>query len=460
MLLGAPTTYITLGALNIGTAMGYTSPASPQLMNNSTNSSLVITTEQNIWFTSTINLGALTGGLLGGVFINTLGRRGTMLASVLPLLGSWALLVFAQNFAMLVCGRVLVGLCAGVTSIAVPTYIGEFSSPDIRGKLGTCFQLMAVIGMLYSFVFGAVMNTWRGLAGICAIPPVIYLVLVLFAKESPTYLLSKGKEKEAKEALQYFRGKHYDVEPEMQLMRKTQEEALQNTVSLNELKTPYILKPLLISCTLMIFQQISGINAMLFNLSVIFEDAGSGLPEEVSTIIVGVVLVLATAVASILMDKVGRKVLLIISSAIMTLALVALDVYFYEKYWNKDWAVLNLGWLPLVSFIVFVTAFSIGYGPIPWLMMGELFSLNVRGVASSIASMVNWTISFFITLIYEPMQVAIGPYGIYWFFAGCCFINFIFCILVVPETKGKTLQEITAHFGGPVITTKKDITTI
>ncbi|KAG7170313.1 Facilitated trehalose transporter Tret1-like 10 [Homarus americanus] len=408
---------VTMGALSLGTSLGYTSPASPQLMDNSTNSSLVITTEQNNWFSSTVNLGALTGGLLGGVCINTLGRRGTMLASVLPFLASWALVGFANNFVMLIVGRLLIGLCTGVTCIAVPTYIGEFSSPDIRGALGSCFQLMAVGGIEFAYVFGIVMSTWRGLAGICAIPPIIYLTLLLFVKESPIYLLSKGKEREAREALQYFRGKNYNIEAEMKLMRKTQDDAQQNKASLRDLKTPYILKPLLISCTLMVFQQLSGINAVLFNLNKIFKGSGSTLATDIGPIIVGAVLVSATVIASVLMDKAGRKILLVVSAAVMCLSLVALDIFFYAMQQDEVWAADKLSWLPLTSLIVFVTAFSVGSGPIPWLMMGELFSLNVRESASGLATMVNWSTSFLVTL-----------------------------------TKGKTLQEITALFGGPVLT--------
>ncbi|XP_042206691.1 facilitated trehalose transporter Tret1-like isoform X4 [Homarus americanus] len=359
---------------------------------------------------------------------------------------------FANNFVMLIVGRLLIGLCTGVTCIAVPTYIGEFSSPDIRGALGSCFQLMAVGGIEFAYVFGIVMSTWRGLAGICAIPPIIYLTLLLFVKESPIYLLSKGKEREAREALQYFRGKNYNIEAEMKLMRKTQDDAQQNKASLRDLKTPYILKPLLISCTLMVFQQLSGINAVLFNLDKIFKGSGSTLATDIGPIIVGAVLVSATVIASVLMDKAGRKILLVVSAAVMCLSLVALDIFFYAMQQDEVWAADKLSWLPLTSLIVFVTAFSVGSGPIPWLMMGELFSLNVRESASGLATMVNWSTSFLVTLVFQPLQVAIGPYGVYWFFAGCCVINFIFCILVVPETKGKTLQEITALFGGPVLT--------
>ncbi|KAK8733783.1 hypothetical protein OTU49_006478 [Cherax quadricarinatus] len=453
---------VTFGALSYGTGLGYASPAGPMLKDNSTNETLVITDDQNNWFSSTVNVGALVGGLLGGVCINMMGRKWTMVVSVFPFLASWALIGFAQNFAMLISGRVVMGLTAGVTCIAVPTYIGEISSPDIRGTLSTFFQLMVVVGIEYGYVFGAIMNTWRGLAGICAIPAVIYLVLLLFVKESPPYLLSKGKDKEAREALQFFRGRDYNVEAELQVMQQLQEARGENT-SFRDLMAPYILKPLFICLSVMMFQQLSGINAVLFNLNTIFEVSGSDISDDVSAIIVGAVQVVATIVAGGLMDKAGRKLLLIISAAAMVISLVALDVFFYEKAQDEAWAVSTLGWLPLTSLIIFISAFSIGYGPIPWVMMGELFSLNVREAASSLATMVNWTLSFIITLVFEPLQTAIGEFGTYWLFAGFCTINLIFCVLVVPETKGKTQQEITAYFGGPVTTnmsTTKEVSTV
>ncbi|XP_042234331.1 facilitated trehalose transporter Tret1-2 homolog [Homarus americanus] len=399
---------VSLGGFSFSTSLAYTSSASHQLMNNSTNSSLVITTDQNNWFSSTINLGGIIGGLLGGVCVNTLGRRGAMLASVLPFVGAWVFISFAQNFAMLMCGRFISGVCAGVTCIAVPTYIGEISSPDIRGTLGMGLPVMVAFGIEYSYIFGAIMTSWRSLALVSAIPPVIYFILVFFTKESPTYLLSKGKEEEAKEALQYFRGKHYDVEPEMNVMRQTQEEARQNTVSMDELKKPYIVKPLVISCILMVLQQLSGAIPVLFNMSLIFKVRLCLFPPP-----------------------------------------AALDVFFYQKFLDEDRAIENLSWLPLICLIVFVTAFAIGLSPVPWVMTGELFSLNVRGPANGVASMVNWTMSFVVSLAFQPLQAAIGPYGIFWFFAACCAISIIFCILVVPETKGKTLQEITRQLGGP-----------
>ncbi|KAK4323401.1 hypothetical protein Pmani_005895 [Petrolisthes manimaculis] len=449
---------VAVGSFSFGTTLGYTSPAGPLLVSNSTNGSLHLTTVENSLFSSVLNVGALVGGPLGGLVINAIGRRWTMLGTVVILVASWLLIIFGQNFAMLVCGRILAGLYTGVTCVNIPNYIGEISSPDIRGTLGTVFQLMVVTGILFSYVVGDFMTSWRGLAAVCAIPVLIYAVLiVLFVKESPIVLIAKGKLDEARGVLQHFRGKHYDVEPELEVLRQNQEEMSKTKTTLKDLKKSYILKPLIIIVAIMFFQQTSGVNAVLFNLNDIFSSAGTGMDEGLNAIIVGLVQVLATIVATFLCDRLGRKLLLILSSSAMCISLVALDVFFYEKAQDEQQAMDTLGWLPLVSLIVYIAAFSVGYGPIPWVLMGELFTSNVKDAAGAVGIMVNWGTSFFVTLLFQPLQDVMGPFGVYWMFAGFCAVNCVFCILVVPETKGKTLEEITAYFGAP--TNSQDTTT-
>ncbi|XP_071549837.1 trehalose transporter 1-like protein [Panulirus ornatus] len=438
----------TVGALAVGTVLGYSSPAGAQLLANSTDGSLHLTTTENMWFSSSMNLGALLGGPVGGVSLNILGRRGTMLASVLPYIVGWLLIAFARNVSMLITGRVVTGFCAGVTSLVVPTYIGEYASASVRGTLGSGFQLMVTIGVLYSYALGAVVSTWQVLAGLCIIPPVIYFICMLFSKESPSFLLSKGKEEQAAASLQFFRGKDYNIQTELDMMRESIEDARQNKTSIRDLLKPYILKPLMISLSLMFFQQFSGVNPVLFNLTTIFSDSGSSISDDVSSISIGAVQVVATFLAALLMDRAGRKLLLIVSSSIMALSLVSLGEFFYLKMEDKKWAIENLGWLPLVSLIVFITVFSLGYGPIPWLMLGELFPPNIKETAAGVATMVNWTLSFVATLTFVPLESAIGDHGVYWFFSSVCVINLIFCVTFVPETKGKTLEEINAYFGG------------
>ncbi|KAL7644086.1 UNVERIFIED_CONTAM: hypothetical protein RMT77_004909 [Armadillidium vulgare] len=439
----------TIGAMTQGTIFGYSSPAGVILTNNSTNTGLHLTDFQNGWFSSISNFGSLIGCPLAGYCLNYFGRRGTIIYAVIPVLIGWMLIAVAQNFEMLLVGRIITGVYCSLISLAIPTYIAEFSSPQIRGTLGGGFQLLSFIGVLYVYCMGVPFTNFRWIAIVCAVIPCICSFLMIFCKESPYYLLSKGKDKEAEEALKFFRGEDYDgIEKELQIIRESLEESRRKKATFLDLKKSYILKPLLMSLGLMFFEQFSGINAVLFNLALIFDRAGSKMSSNVSSIIIGVTQILGTFVAALLMDKAGRKMLLITSSSIMTVSLAALGVYFYYLKFDADVAA-SVGWLPLVSLVLYVIAFSLGYGPIPWLMMGELFSPDVKELAASIALLANWIFAFITTLIYQPLTTVIYDYGVYWMFCGFTILNFIFCVTFIYETKGKTLQEINAHFGSP-----------
>lgn len=432
---------VTLGSFSFGTSIGYTSPAVP-MMNET------LTSEgEEMWFNSIINMGAMAGGPMGGLLINVMGRKGTMLGSVVLSLSAWLLIIFGKNFAALLSGRIIGGLFMGMTSLVVPTYIGEIASADIRGTLGSGFQLMTVSGVLFAYLVGAVITDWRMLAVVCGVPVAIYGVLAFFVKESPTYLLKKGKEKEAREALQTLRGKEYNIESEFKMLCDKQEWLNRNQVTLRDLKQPHILKPVIICLMIMFFQQASGINAVIFNLGTIFKEAGVGLSENISVIIVGAVQVVATAISTPLIDRAGRKILLTGSAAFMAISHVALGLFFYLKEQGDA-----PGWLPLASLMLFIGAFSLGYGPIPWVLMGEMFSLEVRAPASGLATLTNWGVAFIITLTYDNMKTAMHEYGTFWFFGAVCTLSTIFCVTVLPETKGKTVQEIVAYFGGPAVT--------
>ncbi|XP_068237920.1 facilitated trehalose transporter Tret1-like isoform X1 [Palaemon carinicauda] len=438
---------VTLGSFSMGCVLGYSSPAGPLLLANSTDGQPFLTEDQNNWFGSSLSLGAMIGGPVCGIGLTTIGRKGTMQVSAIPFVAGWILIAFATNFAMLMAGRIITGFCCGVSSMVITTYIGEFASPSIRGVLGSSFQLMVTLGLLYAMAIGAFVSSWQVLAGVCAIPPVIYFALLFFIKESPVYLLTKGKDDKAAAALQYFRGSDCNIQLELDMMRESIAESKRNKASFRDLLKPQNMKPLLIAIALMFFQQFSGINPVLFNLSIIFQDAGSSLKAAYSSIIISVVQVLATLFAVIVMDKAGRKLLLVASSSVMALSLVVLGEFFYEKMVDESWAVETLGWLPLVALIMFILAFSYGYGPVPWLMLGELFASDVKELAASITTLCNWTLSFIVTIIFLPVKNVIGDYGIYWVFSGICVLNLIFCVCVVPETKGKTLEEINAYFG-------------
>lgn len=197
---------------------------------------------------------------------------------------------------------------------------------------------------------------------------------------------------------------------------------------------------------LMFFQQFSGINAVIFYTNNIFQSAGSNIPPAIATIIVGVVQTIATYISSLLVEKAGRRLLLLQSCIIMGLCLIILGTYF--KLQASGASVASFGWLPLVCLVLFIISFSLGFGPIPWMMMAELFSVEFRGSASGITVVANWCLVFIVTLCFPLMKDAIGIYSCFWFFAAFMVICVFFVFFLIPETKGKTVSQIQAILGG------------
>ncbi|RXG69582.1 Facilitated trehalose transporter Tret1-2-like protein [Armadillidium vulgare] len=234
----------------------------------------------------------------------------------------------------------------------------------------------------------------------------------------------------------------------MKIIRESLEERMNRKAKFSDLMIPYNLKPFLMALGLMILQQFLGINAVTFNLASIFEKAGSKLSPTLSSIIIEVTQVSGILVGSSLMDKAGRKKLLIISISFMIVSITALGLFFYFQEYNPALAE-EIYWLPLISLVMYVVAYAIGSGPIPWLMMGELFSPEIKELAGSIVTLSNWTSAFVTTLMFQPLRTAMHDYGVYWMFCGFCFVKLFFVITFVYETKKKTLQEINAHFGKP-----------
>ena len=239
-------------------------------------------------------------------------------------------------------------------------------------------------------------------------------------------------------------------------------------MQLRDLLSPVIAKPLIISTGLMVFQQFSGINAVIFNAAQIFASAGFSNGKLVS-ITVGLVQFVFTGVACLLMDKAGRRILLWTTALGMSASLVALGVYFQiyippttpppatDGILASDAVSLlgsishsvpakSISWLSILCIILYNLMFSLAWGPVPWLIMSEIFPLRVRGPASSFATLTNWTLAFIVTNTFESMVTTLTNQGVYWFYAGFCLLGFVFVYILVPETKGKTLEEIEAMF--------------
>ncbi|XP_006624017.1 facilitated trehalose transporter Tret1 isoform X3 [Apis dorsata] len=403
---------------------------------------------QAMWIGSIMPLSALIGGIIGGPCIEYIGRRNTILSTALPFLAGWLFIALATNVAMILVGRSICGFCVGIASLSLPVYLGESIQPEVRGSLGLLPTVFGNSGILMCFTAGMYL-AWRNLALLGACIPIIFLILMFLIPETPRWYISKGKIKEARKSLQWLRGKTADISEELDSIQKMhiESERIATEGAFIELFRKNHIKPVFISLGLMFFQQFSGINAVIFYTVQIFKDAGSTIDENLSTIIVGLVNFISTFVAAMIIDRLGRKMLLYISSILMCITLFTFGTFFYVK---ELMDVTAFGWIPLMSLIVYVIGFSFGFGPIPWLMMGEILPVKIRGTAASVATAFNWSCTFVVTKTYEDLVSHIGPYGTFWLFGTLVAVAFIFVIICVPETRGRSLEEIERRFAGPV----------
>lgn len=255
----------------------------------------------------------------------------------------------------------------------------------------------------------------------------------------------KSKMEEAENSLKKFRDDDGVVAEELaELVRE--EEIRKSQKALEALQRTSSKKALMIAFGLMFFQQLSGINAVIFYTNAIFADANIELEPKYATILIGVIQVIATFISTMTVDKIGRKVLLMISFSLMALCTLTLGIFYGVKGKNEE-SVEGLGWITLVALCLFIIAFSLGAGPLPWLCLSEIFASDIRGIGGSLAGTLNWTLAFAVTVTYPPVRELIGPSACFLVFTALSFIGTLFAKFVVPETKGISIAEIQKLLG-------------
>lgn len=305
---------------------------------------------------------------------------------------------------------------------------------------------MLTVGILYIYVLGAFVS-YTTLAVLSGVVPIVFLIAFFSAPETPVYLLSKGLRREAEASLKRLRGSSYDVSHELSELQKEIDRTTANKATFSDLFTrKAAFRALVICLGLMFFQQLSGVNAVIFYANSIFKDAGSSLSPAHSAIIIGVIQVVVTYISSILVDKAGRRILLLLSAAVMAACQGLLGYYFYLKESGSD--VSSLAMIPLGSVAMFIVIFSLGFGPIPWMMTGEVFTSDLKGPAASIAVGLNWFLAFLVTKMFAPLKAILGMGPTFGIFAIICAVGVVFVFLLVPETKGKSLDEIQGILAG------------
>uniref|UniRef100_A0A673FN96 Solute carrier family 2 member 3a n=1 Tax=Sinocyclocheilus rhinocerous TaxID=307959 RepID=A0A673FN96_9TELE len=396
------------------------------------------------------SVGGMVGSFSVGVVANKFGRRKSMiLVNILALIGGglMGLCTLCSSFEMVIAGRLIIGLFCGLFTGLTPMYVGEVSPTPLRGAFGTLHQLGVVIGILIAQVFGLEYllgsdKLWPVLLALTVLPAILQCLLLPFCPESPRYLLiNLNEEEQARKALVRLRG-YEDVGKDMQEMKEESAKmAMEKKVTIPELfRTAAYRQPLLIAVMLQLSQQLSGINAVFYYSTGIFKSAGVTQPIY-ATIGAGAVNTVFTVVSLFLVERAGRRTLhliglggMAISALVMTIALLLKDIE-------------AVRYLSIAAVFAFVAMFEMGPGPIPWFIVAELFSQGPRPAAMAVAGCSNWTANFLVGVSFPKLEELCGPY-VFIIFMIFLIIFFVFTYFKVPETKGRTFDDIARGFGG------------
>lgn len=423
------------GAFEFGTCVGYSAPTQAAIRED-----LGLSLAEFAMFGSILTIGAMFGAVTSGRIADTIGRKGAMRLSAVFCIAGWLAVYFSKSDVSLDLGRFATGYGIGIFSYVVPIFIAEIAPKNLRGGLTTLNQLLIVIGQSTAFLIGTVIS-WRELALAGLLPCIVLFVGLCFIPESPRWLAKVGDQKEFHAALRELRGKDADITEEAEEIQEYIEtlQSLPKTTIWDLFQKQYI-NSVIIGVALMVFQQFGGINGVSFYASQTFALAGLS-SAKAGTVAYACVQVPITFLGAMLMDKSGRRPLIMVSSAGTFLGcfLAGTSFYFKEHDLLPEWRPI----LAVAGVLIYVGSFSIGLGAAPWVIMSEIFPINVKGVAGSLVVLVNWLGAWAVSYTFNFMMTW-SSYGTFYIYSGVSIITILFVVKFVPETKGKTLEEIQA----------------
>lgn len=391
---------------------------------------------------SAVLLGSLIGAAAGGMLADRLGRRRLSIGTAIVFCLGAGGAALATGTAWLIIARVVAGIAIGVASFVSPLYISEIAPVDIRGKLVSINQVALTSGIVISYLIDyayAPSQNWRWMFALAVIPAAAFGIGLLFIPDSPRWLAGRGHLDQARDVLKKIRSPE-QVGGEV---KEIQSSVSQQKGSWSELFSKLLRQAMIVGIGLAIAQQITGINTVIYYAPTIFKFAGlsSTSAAILASVGVGIINVVLTVVAMQLIDRIGRRPLLLISLAGMALSLFVLGGAFLLPQFKSV-----LGWIAVGSLMTYVGFYAVGLGPVFWLILSEIYPLRIRGRAMSVGTAANWSSNLIVALTFLTLTKIIGKPGTFWLYAAVTIGAWFFAYFLVPETKGKTLEQIEAHW--------------
>jgi MFS transporter, SP family, galactose:H+ symporter len=404
------------------------------------------------FMTAAVPLGAVIGASVAGRITDRFGRRRVLMAAAAVFAVAALLAATITSISALVVARLFLGLAIGTAAVAAPLYIAEAAPLETRGALVSTYQLAITFGILASYVAGYTLasgNAWRLMFGLGAVPAIVLIVGLFFMPETPRWLALKGRLVEAKASILRLRGTGATVDRELAEIDRSVRDDAGRKGGYAVMFEPAIRPALVVGMGLFLLQQLSGINAVIYYAPEIFIQAGfnQGETEKLATVGVGMVNFLTTIVAMYLIDQVGRRRLLVVGflgTGVAMLAIALAVVY----------PTLIPSWVVIAALLLYIAAFAISLGPLPFVLMSEIFPLRARAAGMSMASLSNWGFNFMVVFTFPVMLAGPGLAFTFTLFAIICLSGVVFTLRRVPETTGHSLEEIEVHLasGKPLVT--------
>jgi sugar porter (SP) family MFS transporter len=393
---------------------------------------------------SGVLLGATIGAIIGGRLADRFGRRRILLVTA-TIFGVGALAsAFSPSPAVLIVSRIVLGVAIGLSSTTVPVYLAEVSPPDARGWIVSLFQLAVTAGIvsayLVDYAFASV-GGWRWMLGLAVAPALVFGAGMFFLPETPRWLIRSGRHEIARSVLLRIRD-NVDVDLEItEIQTSLAQQEQRGTWA--DLLHRHVRPALIVGLGLAVFQQITGINTVIYYAPKILQSAGfaSASGAILATAEVGVVNFAMTIVAMLLVDRAGRRPLLLIGIAGMIVTLAVLAFGFHGTNQSN-----NLAWIAVICLMGYVASFAVSLGPIFWLLIAEIYPLKVRGLAEGTAATFNWASNLIVSLTFLTLLEKLGPSYTFALYAFASVASWLFAYYLVPETKGRTLEQIEAFW--------------